>query len=82
MLADKGYKSKNLEDQPNENNTKILLPKNENKLYKKRIYIEHLFARFKNYKRISLIYEKCIDNFKSFCFLAFISLYITGYIKP
>lgn len=81
LLADKGYKSKDLENQLNKNNTKILLPKNENKIYKKRIFIEHLFARFKNYKRISFVYDKCINSFKSFCFLAFISLYITGYIK-
>jgi len=82
LLADNGYKSKKLVNQLTEINTKLLLPKSEDKDYKKRIYIEHLFARFKNYKRISFVYEKFIDNFKSFCFLAFISLYLVGYIKP
>lgn len=81
LLADKGYRSKDLEIQLNEYNTTILLPKNQNKIYKKRIFIEHLFARFKNYKRISFVYEKTLNAFKSFCFLALISLYITGYIK-
>ncbi len=80
LLADNGYKSKKLVNQLTEINTKLLLPKSEDKDYK--IYIEHLFARFKNYKRISFVYEKFIDNFKSFCFLAFISLYLVGYIKP
>jgi len=82
LLADNGYKSKKLEKQLEEINTKLLLPKSPDKDYKKRIFIEHLFARFKNYKRISFIYEKFIHNFKSFCFLAFISLYLVGYIKP
>ena len=81
FLADKGYKSKELEKQLKENNTTILLPKANDKTYKKRIYIEHLFARLKNYKRISFVYEKFLPSFKSFCFLAFICLYITGYIK-
>ena len=82
LLVDKGYRSKDLAKQLHEINTQILLPKDTNKIYKKRIYIEHLFARFKNYKRISLVYEKTLDNFKTFCFLAFVRLYITGYIKP
>ena len=81
ILTDNGYRSKKLENELKEINTKLILPKSNDKDYKKRIFIEHLFARFKNYKRISFVYEKFIYTFKSFCFLAFISLYHTGYIK-
>jgi Transposase DDE domain len=81
LLADKGYKSNKLKTKLEIFNSTILLPKSNNKLYKKRIYIEHLFARLKNYKRISFIFDKKLTNFKSFCLLAFLNLYIIGYIK-
>ena len=87
FLVDKGYKSKNLKQLFNSYDTLLILPKEKHfypetnvNIYKKRIKIEHLFAKIKNYKRISHVFEKYIDNFKSFVYIAFLQLIMVGYI--
>lgn len=81
IIADKGYSSKKnylfLESKnighiiPPRRNMKIydnyLYNKNE---YIKRIKVEHIFGRIKNYKRISLRYDKQLRNFSAFVFLS------------
>ena len=56
FLVDKGYKSKNLKQLFNSYDTLLILPKEKHfypetnvNIYKKRIKIEHLFAKIKNY---------------------------------
>ena len=88
LLADKGYKSKKLKHKLQEYNCDILLPntksfypdKNLRFIYKKRIYIEQLFGKIKNYRRLANNYEKSITNFHSFVYLSLIQLYLVGYI--
>jgi len=83
LLSDKGYKSNKISSYlANNFNCNIILPNNksfypnlDNKIiYKKRIFIEHLFSKIKNYKRIINNYEKNIKNFHSFVYLSLIQL--------
>ena len=81
-MADKGYSSSanyNLLDILNINhiipprkNMKIVKTYTFNKNnYKKRIKIEHIFARLKMFKHIDHRYDKYLRNFSGFVFLAF-----------
>jgi hypothetical protein len=71
LLADNGYNSKDKHLKFD-----IMTPKTPNKtdIYNKRIKIEHLNSKIKNYKRIAFIYENHIEHFKSFVYLAIILL--------
>ena len=89
LLADKGYKSNKLKtDLHNKFNCKIILPNTHSfypdihakSIYKNRIFIEHLFSKIKNYKRLANNYEKHIIHFFSFVYLAIIQLCLVGYI--
>ena len=88
LLADKGYRSHKLKNHLlNQINCKIILPNThsffseicDKSMYKNRIFIEHLFSKIKNYKRLVNNYEKKIINFFSFVYLAFIQLSLVGY---
>ncbi len=81
FLADKGYISKNINDFCTNNNIFYLVPNKINskkspftdeqkKIYKKRIIIEHLFGRIKQFRRISLIYDSKINTYFNFLYLA------------
>ena len=85
LLADKGYKSNKLKSKLIDKfNCHIILPNTKSfhpdthlkSIYKKRIFIEHLFSKIKNYKRLANNYEKCITNFYSFVYLSLIQLCI------
>jgi transposase len=45
-------------------------------LLKKRIYVEHTLNKFKQYKKIQLRYEKKINNFNFFVYLAALRILI------
>lgn len=81
FLADKAYLSKNINDFCTQNNIYYLVPNKinskkppftdtQNKIYKKRIIIEHLFARIKQFRRIALIYDSNINTYNNFLYLA------------
>ena len=57
----------------------IKLSPEEKKLLKKRIKIEHINAQLKQYKRISIRYDKYISNYINFVYLACINIIITAY---
>ena len=42
--------------------------------YIKRIKIEHIFARLKSFKRLSMRYDKLFTTFNSFVYFAFSSI--------
>jgi len=58
----------------------IKLSPEEKKLLKKRIKIEHINAQLKQYKRISIRYDKYISNYINFVYLACINIIITAYM--
>jgi len=58
----------------------IKLSPEEKKLLKKRIKIEHINAQLKQYKRISIRYDKYISNYINFVYLACINIIITAYL--
>jgi transposase len=82
IVADKAYSSKKNYDLLNKNNINHIIPPRKNmKLaetynydkeeYKKRIKIEHIFARFKIFKRVEQRNDKLLRNYKGFSLLAF-----------
>lgn len=82
ILADKAYASASNYELLDENSITHIIPPRKNmkryngykydkNMYAKRIKIEHIFARIKNYKRINNRYDKLIRNFNGFVFLAF-----------
>ncbi len=88
-MADKGYRSSKLKTHLyTKFNCNIILPNTHSfypdipskTIYKNRIFIEHLFSKIKNYKRLANNYEKYITHFFSFVYLAFIQLCLVGYI--
>ena len=85
MLADKGYDTKDFREictlkgyipiiDYNKRNTKDInklkkLTNKERQIYKKRIKVENSFCRIKQFRRLSMIYEKKLDTFISFIYL-------------
>jgi transposase len=57
----------------------IKLSLEEKKILKKRIKIEHTNAHLKQYKRISIRYDKYISHYINFIYLACINIIITAY---
>ena len=51
----------------------------DEKKYKKRIKIEHTNAQLKQYKRISIRYDKYITYYINFIYLACINIIINAY---
>jgi transposase len=82
ILADKGYSCTKNYEFLNENKLEHIIPPRKNmkihdsyiydkEEYKKRIKIEHIFARLKLFKKIEVRNEKFLRNYSSFTFLAF-----------
>jgi len=85
MIADKGYDSKNIRRllrkkriipliKPNNRNTrdeskKRSLNVNQEKIYKKRIKVEHFFGIIKKYPKINSVYEKTIKSYTNLLFI-------------
>lgn len=85
LIADKGYDAKiikimlrkrgiNSIIKPNNRNTKALhkirsLNSDQERLYKKRIKVEHLFSWIKKYPKINCIYEKSFESYKNLLLL-------------
>jgi len=86
LLADKGYVSKKFQSELSKYNYDLMVPKKTNmrnyaylydsQLYKKRVTVEHTFAKFKCYKRIQLRYDSMFLHYLSFVNLAFSLLII------
>ena len=57
----------------------IKLSLEEKKILKKRIKIEHTNAHLKQYKRVSIRYDKYISHYINFIYLACINIIITAY---
>ena len=86
LMADKGYDSKKIRKQLSDFGYTVIIPYNKRntkninkinkltnkfkKLYKKRIRVENIFCYIKKYRRINLRYEKNINIYISFLFLA------------
>lgn len=81
VMADKAYSSKNnYELLDGKNISHIIPPRKNMKIaksytydkneYIKRIKIEQMFAKIKNYKRINLRYDKTIRNYSGFVYIA------------
>lgn len=82
IVADKAYSSKSNYQYLNDKNISHIIPPRKNMTiygtykyssieYKKRIKIEHIFSKLKNYKRLIIRYDKFIPSFSSFTYLAF-----------
>lgn len=82
VVADKAYASLNNYKLLENKNIKHIIPPRQNmKLYKtytydkteykKRIKIEHIFGRLKNFRRFNFRYDKYLRNFSAFIYLAF-----------
>lgn len=82
ILADKAYSSTDNYSLLNNNNIKHIIPPRSNmkiateykydkNIYKKRIIIENIFARLKQFKRINNRYDKKLSSFSAFVCLAF-----------
>jgi hypothetical protein len=69
--------AKNKRNIKNKNKLDALkLSDNEKKLLKKRIKVEHLNAQLKQYKRVSIRYDKFSTNYRQFIHLACIDIII------
>lgn len=82
IMADKAYSSnKNYKLLDNKNIKHIIPPRQNMKIYKtykynkteyvKRIKIEQIFGRLKNFRRFNCRYDKLLRNFSAFTYLAF-----------
>jgi transposase len=79
LLADKGYVSANLKETLIEKKYNFVYPTKKNMkpnpefdkiLYKKRIFVEHSFQKFKLFKRVAIRVDSFLEHFSSFVFLA------------
>jgi len=60
---------------PNNYNTKNInkirkLNKEDEKIYKKRIIVEHMNKEIKSYRRLNTMYERNIENYKQLIYLS------------
>ena len=85
VLADRGYDSDDFRRALAANNTTPVIPGRKNRQkpvkydherYKKRSYIERLFGKIKENRRLTLRYEKSDMNFLAFIQVAFINIYL------
>jgi transposase len=92
FLADKGYLSKNINDFCSNNNIFYMVPNKinskkppftdeQNIIYKKRINIEHLFARIKQFRRVALIYDSKTNTYNNFLHLALLIIILEKFPK-
>ena len=79
LLADKGYVSKIKKESLIHKSYDLVYPPKKNmkepfkinkELYKKRIYIEHMFQKLKQFRRISSRYDCFIHTFDAFVYLS------------
>ncbi len=89
FLADAGYDTNNIKSKLTKLNFKHIIAKNKRnnkkpikktnnkKIFKKRVIIEHLFKRIKNYRRISNRYDCKINSFNGFLYLALLSIFLS-----
>lgn len=79
LLADKGYDSKALREWLEERGTKPVIPPRKNRkvqydydktLYKQRNIIERTFGRIKDFRRISIRFDRNVKNFLAACCIA------------
>ena len=86
IIADKAYSSKNNYTLLESFNLKHIIPPRKNmkiytsykydqNTYIKRLAVEHLFAKFKHFKKINARYDKTLRNFKSFIYLACVFIF-------
>jgi len=90
LLADKGYTSKQLKDDLSKEGYKIIVPPKKNSknifqiedkiIYKKRMKIEQIFSRLKQYRRIDTRYERKTINYISFVYASLIKI-VSNIIK-
>lgn len=87
IIADKAYSSSKNYTLLNNNNMDHIIPPRKNMKiyktykydkikYKNRIKIEHIFARFKMFKRVEQRNDKLLRNYRGFAYLAFINIAI------
>lgn len=84
LLADRGYDADWFRDALNARGTipcipsrktrKVAIP-HDTTLYKQRHRIENTFGRLKDWRRISMRYDRCPDLFLSACVLAAVTLF-------
>ena len=84
MLADRGYDADWYRNALIERDIQPCIPSKRNRrsafphnvdLYRKRHKIENMFARLKDWRRISTRYDRCADLFLSACALAAIVMF-------
>ena len=66
---------------PSRNNRLVTIPR-DTVLYQKRLRIENMFARIKDWRRIATRYDRCADLFLSACALAAIVLFWLWVLTP
>lgn len=87
MLADKGYDSDNYRESLKELGIESCIPCRSNKkkqhvydkvLYKKRHRVENMFGKLKDWRRISMRYDRCAHAFYSaICIAAIVIFYLS-----
>ncbi len=79
LLADKGYISSALKTKLLNKNYNLMFPLRKNMtrdvtfdpiLYKKRIYVEHSFQKFKLFKRVATRFDSFLSSYMAFVYLA------------
>lgn len=82
FLADAGYDSRAIREELTSRGYKVFIPKNkrgtkiaskvstkeEKRIYKKRMIVENMFSRIKQYRRLNNIYEKNVGSYKSYLY--------------
>lgn len=82
FLADADYDSRAIREELTSRGYKVFIPKNkrgtkiaskvstkeEKRIYKKRMIVENMFSRIKQYRRLNNIYEKNVGSYKSYLY--------------
>ena len=85
VAADRGYDSDNFRVELAANNNIPVIPGRKNRRkaieydrqrYKKRSYIERLFGKIKENRRLTVRYEKSDMNFLAFILIAFLKIHL------
>lgn len=70
FLKEKGYIPVLAPNKRNSHKEPTPLTNKEEKIYKKRIIVENLFAKLKQYKRVNNLYDKNINTYISLVYLS------------
>jgi len=86
MLADKGYDSDKYRESLRKIGIESCIPYRKNKkkkweydkeLYKRRHKVENMFSKLKDWRRISMRYDRCAHTFySSICIAAIVTFYL------